>query len=279
MFTAMQERLKASSSEMLAQISNNIVEIVPQIVLAIVVFVIGAVVASIARKAVLHLFDFMGLDKLANKVNVDRGLKAIGIQSSLSKIVGLLVYWLIILMALVLVSDVLKLGTVSEAIGAIVSYIPHLIAGLLILVIGLLIGRFFRDAVSTSLARANIASSAALGFIVQAVIIIFVSLLALKQVGLDVSVITTNIAVILGVLLVTSGLAVALAIRPVLENYFICRQLKCHLHCGDQVECDGVQGEVIEISLTSVVVRQGDHDVIIPARLFFEQRFSKKTHN
>ena len=243
---------------------------------AAAVFVVGIVLAHMARRAVLHLFDFIGLDKLANKVGVDKELRVIGVQSGISKIVGLLVYWLIILMALTLMSEVLKLGTVSEAIGLIVAYIPHLIAGLLILVVGLLVGRFFRDAVSTSLARAGIASSQALGFILQVIIVIFVCLLALRQVGFDVSVITTNIAVILGVLLVSAGVAIALAIRPILENYFICRQLRVHLRVGDRVRCGDIEGEVVSFSLTSVVIRNGDTDTIVTARYFFDKRFSKK---
>lgn len=266
-------------TEMLATTSDKLVEVVPRIVFALVVLMVGAIAAWLARKAVLRLFDFIGLDKLVAKVNIDRALRTLGIHSRVSRIFGFLVYWLIVLFALLLMSEVLELGAVSEAIGSIVAYIPHLIVGLLILVIGLLVGRLLRDIVSTSLARAGIAASNILGFVVQTVIVIFVCLLALRQVGFNVDIITTNIAVILGVLLVSAGLAVAIAVRPVLENYFICRQLKQHLRLGDHVEFDGVKGEVVSLSITSVVVRQGNHDVVIPARQLFEQRFSRSRPN
>jgi hypothetical protein len=276
MFSEMQQRLQESASEMLSATSDKIVEIVPLIALAFIVLIVGAVAAGLARNIVLRVADFIGLDKLAAKVNVDRALRVIGLKSSFSRILGFLVYWLIVLFALLLVSEVLKLGTVSQAIGSIVAYIPDLIGGLLILVIGLLVGRFFRDVVSTSLARAGIAASEALGIIVQAVVIIFVCLLALRQVGFNVDIITTNLAVILGVVLVSVGLATAIAIRPVLENVFVCRQLKQFLRKGDHIDFDGVKGEVKEISLTSVIVHQGSHDVVIPARQLFEQRFLRQ---
>ena len=271
----MQQRLQETATEMLATVSDKLVDIVPQIILALVVLMVGAIVAGFARKATLRLFDFIGLDKLAAKVSIDRAIQTLGIHSSVSKILGFLVYWLIVLFALLLMSEVLELTAVSEAIGLIVAYIPRLIAGLLILVIGLLVGRLLRDIVSTSLARAGIDASDILGFVVQTIIIIFVCLLALRQVGFNVDIITTNIAVILGVLLVSSGLAVAVAIRPVLESYFVCRQLKYHIRQGDHVEFEDVKGEVVDFSLTSVVVHQGNHDVVIPARRLFEQRFSR----
>ena len=279
MFNAMQQRLNESASEMMVTASDQLVEVVPQVILALIILAVGALVAHIAKRIVLHIFDFLGLDKLAAKVNVDKALHAVGIKRSVSRIVGLLVYWLIVLFALLLMSEALELGTiVSEAIGAIVAYIPRLIAGLLILVIGLIVGRFFRDVVSTSLARAGIAASTILGHIVQAIIVIFVCLIALKQVGFDVSVITTNIAVILGVLLISGGLALALAARPVLEEFFISRQLSRHLKRGDVITYEDVEGEVVEFSPTNVVIRSNGEDVVLPVRKLFEGQFSKKTN-
>ena len=264
---------------MIATSSEQLVEIVPKVLLALFVLVVGYIVARVVRKIVLHVFDFFGLDKLACKVNMDKALRSIGIKRNVSGILGFLVFWLILLVALLLMSEALDLGAVSEAIGAIVAYIPHLIAGLLILVIGLLLGRFLRDIVSTSLARTGIAASEILGVIVQVIIVIFVCLLALKQVGFDVSVITTNVSVILGVLLVSIGLAIALAVRPVLENIFACRQLRSSLQVGDQIGFDGVEGEVKSFSLSNVVIQDGNKEIVVPARLLFEQRFSRTSKN
>ena len=279
MFNTMKERLQETTSQMLSTSGEQLVEIVPKVLLALFILVVGYIVARVVKKMVLHIFDFFGLDKLACKVKMDRALRSIGIKRSVSGILGFLVFWLIILIALLLMSEALDLGAVSEAIGAIVAYIPHLIAGLLILVIGLLLGRFFRDIVSTSLARTGIAASEVLGVIVQVVIIIFVCLIALRQVGFDVSEITTNVSVILGVILASIGLAVALSVRPVLENIFACRQLRSGLRVGDSIEFDGVKGEVKSFTLTSVVVEDGKKEIIIPARLLFEKSFSRSTKN
>lgn len=277
MFSDMQQRLSETASSLISQTSEQLVEVVPQIILAVVVLTVSVVVAHVVCKVVKHIFDVLGLDKIANKVNFDRMLAKIGVKRSVSSIFCFLIYWLIILVALLMISDVLNLGAVSDAIGSIVSYIPRIIAGLLILVIGMILGRFFRDVVSTFLARGGIASSELLGAVSQAVIVIFVCLLSLQQVGFDVSVITMNVARILGVALVAGGLAVALAIRPVLENMFACRQIKVHLKLGDVVECDCTKGEVVRFSLTSVVIRDGDDEVVMPAKHLFEKRFSKRT--
>jgi len=262
---------------MITTSGEQFVEIVPKVLLALFVLVVGYIVARVVKKIVLHVFDFFGLDKLACKVNIDKALRSVGIKRNVSGILGLLVFWLIILFALLLMSEALDLGAISEAIGAIVAYIPHLIAGLLILAIGLLLGRFLRDIVSTSLARTGIAASEVLGVIVQVIIIIFVCLLALKQVGFDVSVITTNVSVILGVLLVSVGLAIALAIRPVLENVFACRQLRSGLRIGDSIEFEGTKGEITSFTLTSVVVRDGNKEIIVPSRLLFERQFTRES--
>ena len=276
MFDAMKLRLQESSSAMLSATSEKLVEIVPQIVLALIILVVGIVLARLARKIVRHFADFIGLDKLAAKVNIDRALRSIGLSGSITSVLVLLVYWLLILFFFVLATDALGLESVSDAIGSIVGYIPHLIAALIIVVIGLLVGQFLRDVVSNSLSRAGIAASTVLGYIVQTIIIIFVCVLALGQIGLDVSLITTHMAIVVGVLLVTMGIALAIAARPLLENMLICRQVKQHLKIGDHVHFEGVDGEVVSFSLTSVIIRHGEKDFILPARQLFEQRYERK---
>ncbi len=276
MFTSIQERLGEAYSEMLAGTSEKVVEIFPQLVITVAVLIVGALVAHIAYKLVLKLSDFVGLDKIAAKVNMDHAIKAIGIKSSISRILGILVFWLIILFALMLLSEALEFGAVSDAIGAIVSYIPNIIIGLLLLVVGLVIGRFLRDIVSTSLARVGMTTSVVLGHLVQVVIILFACLLALRQIGFDVSIITTNVAVIVAVVLASVGLAVALGIRPVLEQMFCSRQVRQLVRKGDRVEIDKVEGEVMEVTLTHVLLQTDSGTVLIPAKKFCEQSFAKK---
>ena len=264
-------------AEMLSGTSETLVKIVPQLLLTIVVLIAGFVVAHVAYRLVLKFADVVGLDKLVAKVNVDRALRTVGIRSNLSKILGFLVYWFAILFVLLLLSEILDLGAASDAIGAIVAYIPHLIIGLLLLVIGLLIGRFLRDIVSTSLARAGVTGSMVLGHLVQTLIVLFACLLALRQIGFDVSIIMTNIAVILAVILASAGLAIALGLRPVLEQSFCARQLKHVLKAGDTIEIDGLRGTVLTISFSHVILKTQNGETIIPARRFSEMPFTKHT--
>ncbi len=277
MFQAMKARLQEAFTEMLSGTSDRFIETVPQIVLTVLILIVGVVVAHVAYRIVLKVADFIGLDKLSGKVSIDRALKIVGIRSSISKILGLLVYWLTILFALLLLSEILDFGAASEAIGAIVAYIPHLIIGMLLLVVGLLIGRFFRDVVSTSLARAGVTASAILGHLTQIIIVTFACLLALRQIGFDVSIITTNIAVIFAVVIGSTGLAVALGVRPLLEQGFCGKQMKNILHVGDHVTIDGISGDVITVTLTHVILKTNEGDALIPARFFMEKRFTRRS--
>ncbi|MBT3835034.1 hypothetical protein HOF56_02180 [Candidatus Peribacteria bacterium] len=274
MFSAMKKQLSETTSELLSQTSDKIVEVVPQIILALLVLIVSIIVARIACKLVKHIFDVLGLDKIANKVNVDRMLRMVGIKRSVSSIFCFLIYWLIILAALLLITDILQLGAVSDAIGAIVSYIPHLIVGLFILVIGLILGRFLRDVVSTFCAKAGISYAELLGAVVQVVIVIFVCLIALQQIGFDVSVITMNAARILAILFIAISFAGALAAKPFLENAITCMQLKSHLKIGDHIDCEcDIKGEIVKFLITGVVIKSGDSTVVIPAKKLFENKF------
>ena len=275
----MQDRLREAFTELVSSTSAKFVEIAPQILLTLIVLVAGVIVAHLAYKLVLKLSDVMGLDKLAGKVNIDRALRLIGIRRALSRILGLLVYWFAIFFVLLLLSKTLDLGTASDAIGAIVSYIPNLIIGLFLLVFGLLIGRFLRDIVSSALVRTGVTASTILGHLTQVVIILFACLLALRQIGFDVSIITTNVAIILAVLLATSGLALSMGLRPLLEQAFCSRQLKQLLKVGDHIELNGVSGTVVAITLTHVVLQNAHGDLLVPANDFFAHHFIRQSDN
>ena len=279
MFSAMQDRLREAFTELVSSTSAKFVEIAPQLLFTLIVLVVGVIVAHLSYKLVLKLSDVVGLDKLAGKVNIDRALRLIGIRRTLSRILGLLVYWFAVFFVLLLLSKTLDLGTASDAIGAIVSYIPNLIIGLLLLVFGLLIGRFLRDIVSSALVRTGVTASTILGHLTQVVIILFACLLALRQIGFDVSIITTNVAIILAVLLATSGLALSMGLRPLLEQAFCSRQLKQLLKVGDHIELNGVSGTVVAITLTHVVLQNAHGDLLVPANDFFVHHFIRQSDN
>lgn len=275
MFQALQSRLTEAFQELLTGTMQQFINVLPKMLVTIVILAVGVIIAHLAYKTVLKLSEVIGLDKLAAKVNIDRALKMIGLRMALSKILGLLIEWLIILFTLFLLAEILEFHAASDAVGAIVAYIPRLIIALLLLVLGLLLGRLLKDIVMHALRRTGTAASMTLGVLVQVVTVLFTCLLALRQIGFDVSIFTTNVAIIIAVLLGSAGLATALGLRPLLEQYFFTRYVKTLLRPGDVVRLKDIEGEVITITIAGIVLKNEAGETVLPARELCEGRFTK----
>ena len=131
-----------------------------------------------------------------------------GVKLTLSELLGVLVYWLVLLVIFMIAIDILGLTTVGELINKIVSYIPNVIAAIFIMIIGMFAAAFLANMVTATATNAGITQSRLLGKITQLAIIIFSVLLSLDQMQ-----IAKNIVLLAsGIVLASIGLGLALAI-------------------------------------------------------------------
>ena len=173
---------------------NLAVEILQKVGLAIVVLVITWVLAKGAKWAFAKLVDAVPFFRRATGSGASLG-------ESLGKIVGLLIW----LFGLLIVLTVLGLGSVAGPIDTllnnVMAFIPRLVGAGLIFFIGLMVARIVRDLIVTSLRTldfdkwanrggvdtmtGNTAITSTIGTIVYALIVVFVSILALDALDLE----------------------------------------------------------------------------------------------
>jgi hypothetical protein len=261
-------------TEALERAYAKLVEILPEAVLAILVVVIGLIVAAIVYFLCMRILGFFAIDKLAGKTPLERMLKRAGMKKSISQIISLLVFWMTVLFTLVFASELLRLRQVSTALGVITRYIPQVIAAVLIVILGMLLARFLQTLVHQALKHVEIGYERAIGKAVYMLILVFVLISAMEQLGFDLSFITTNLILIILTCLAILGLGLVVSSRSLLENMLSCQELRSHLTVGDTVEIDGVKGKVKEFTLTSVLLENNGATTVLPARTFFAQNYT-----
>ena len=125
---------------------------VVDLLIALVILILGYVIAKLAERAVVALLQRTGVDdRLARRL--DRGEP---IQPSVERSLGRLTFYLIMLLALIAFFDRLGLAFITQPLNQllaqIVEFIPNLLAAALILLAGYLLARILRGLV-TSLAQ------------------------------------------------------------------------------------------------------------------------------
>ncbi|MBU0458108.1 hypothetical protein KKF03_01515, partial [Patescibacteria group bacterium] len=224
----------------------------------------------------VKVLAFFAVDKLVAKTPLDRMLKGIGITKSASGILGLLIFWLTILLTLIFASEVVHLTQVSNALAVVTGYIPQVIAAFLIIVFGMLLAKFLQTVVVQSLSKTGIGYERSIGRSVQIVVLVFVFLAAIEQLGLNLSFVTTNVLIVVAAILLIVGLSIVLGARTVIENALLCQNIKHQIKVGQKISIGDVSGKVKEFTLAGVVIEMERGDAVVPATMFFKSTYTIK---
>ncbi len=157
---------------------------VPAILLAIVVFIIGWIVASTLGALVTRAVDALGLDKVLKGAGTEQALARAGWKLHIGGVIGWLVKWLIVLGFFTASINLLGLDQVNVFLYQIVAYIPQVIIAILILIAGTVLADFVRKLIRGSAAIARVRSARALGTIAYYAIWILTIITALDKLGI-----------------------------------------------------------------------------------------------
>ena len=180
---------------------------VPQLLAALVLLFIGWILANLARTGVVRLLDILRFDSLAQKTGIEVFLKQGHLDISLGRLIANLAYWVIIFIVIVTVANSLGLHMVAELFNKIVLYIPNLIVAILVLVFGVLVARFINRMVFAYLNNIGVQGALTISTLSEYGVIIFVVFVALEQLEIGTTLLTSAFQIGFGAI----GLAFALA--------------------------------------------------------------------
>lgn len=163
----------------------GIVGFVPNILVAIIIFVVGWIVGVLLGRVVAHAIDALKLDSALKSANVDELLSRAGFRLDSGLFIGALVKWFVIIVFLVATLDVLKLTQVNAFLqNVVLAYLPQVIAAALILLISAVLAQALRKLVIGAAKAAGIDAAGLLGGMAKWAVWIFGILIALSQLGI-----------------------------------------------------------------------------------------------
>jgi len=169
----------------------------PKLALAIGVLIAGWLLAKVAMFAIVKGLRAINFNVLTERAGLDGFLKQGGIQTDTTGILGLLIYWLVILAALIIGFNSMGLTYITGLLGQVVLFVPKVIVALLILAFGAYFARFIGNAVITYCRNVNIQDADVLGKLAQYAIMTFVVLIALDQVNVGGDIVRQSFLIIL----------------------------------------------------------------------------------
>lgn len=194
----------------------GIASFVPTLVVAIIIFAIGWVLAALIEKLVEGLFKTFKIDTALKSAGLEDVIERSGHKLNSGRFVGSLVKWFVIVVFLIASFDILGLTQVNLFLKDVVlSYLPQVIVAVLVLMVSVVIAEAVQKLVMASARAAHVKSAVLLGKISKWAIWIFAILTALFHLGIAPALIQTLFMGVVVAAALATGLAFGLGGKEV----------------------------------------------------------------
>lgn len=248
---------------LIENILGPIISGLPTFLGAIGLLILSFIVAKLIRKAIKVFLEKIKLDKIADKIEEIDIVSKSKIKIVPSAIVAGSVYYLILMLFAIAITDMLHLTTVSYYLTSLINYLPKVFTAFAFLVIGILFSDFIRKAVYTASKSLGISSGKVISTIIFYFLFINVFISALTQAGIDTEFIQSNITMIIGGIVMAFALGYGLASKDVMSSMlagFYNKKFKV----GDEVTIDGVRGKIESLTNLDMTLINAEGRVVVP---------------
>src|SRR3989344_5336984 len=162
----------------------TIISYIPLLLAAIIVFVIGLILANWTKTLVIKLLNLLHISDLLGKRGFKQFLENADITTKFESVVGELIRYLIVLIFAIASINLLGLNTVTQVLNGLLGYLPNIFAAVLILGAGVVLAGFLEKVVKGSLGSVNLKLSRLMAKFTSYLIVIFAALAAISQLGI-----------------------------------------------------------------------------------------------
>jgi hypothetical protein len=197
----------------------GLVQFVPTLVVAVLIFIIGWLVGAGLGRLVAQVIASLKVDHALRVAGVEKVVERAGFTLNSGKFLGELVKWFFIIVFLVASLDVLGLTDVTAFLrGVVLTYIPQVIVAVLILLVAAVLAEAADRVVSGSARAAGLGAAGLLGTLARWAIWVFAVLAALDRLGITPLVQTLFTGVVVALAL-AFGLAFGLGGQAAASRY------------------------------------------------------------
>ncbi len=262
----MQEQIAQSLQNMYQQMIGGVIGAIPGILKGILIFIIGWLLATILSKITYKIIKTAKGDAITEKLHKVDLFKGLGVD--VSTFFSKLVFWLMIMVTAIMASEQFGLASLTQGISAMIGYIPRLISALIFFVIGVLIANFIKEFIKNAMDSMNLSTGRFISNIVFYFIFILVAFASLEQAGINTSALVQNFQLLLAGILFALALGYGLSSRDLFANILGSVYSKGKFSVGQKIKFQDIEGTIIQLDSTSVILQTTDRKVVIPLAKF-----------
>ena len=231
---------------------------IPTLVGALLIVIVGYIVAKILGRVTTVVLKRVRLDSASERVGLKDTLGRADIRASISQILGLIVFWVIMLTFLIPAAETLGLEKVSETIDSLIAYLPNVIGATLIIVIGLVIAHFVRNLVRSAAESIRFEYAEGVAKLANGVLIVIIAGLAIGQLKVEVALLNRVIEIVIIAAAAALTIALGLGSRELAHNLMAGFYAREQFKPGSSLTIGADSGTLEEVGTVNSKVKTSD---------------------
>jgi hypothetical protein len=184
---------------------------IPGLLGAAVLLVLGYLMARLAQRTVARLMRRLRVNKIVRSGGVLPGLEHGTSQVNPARLVSMLAFWVVMFAAMLIAADALGVDSLAQSFSQMVSYIPGVIAAIVVVIVSIVLGDFVEGLIMASVG--SLSGGALLARVGKAGVVLLGVFMALQELGVGAEVVTTAFAMIFGAIALAIALSFGLGNR------------------------------------------------------------------
>ncbi|AUP77705.1 mechanosensitive ion channel family protein [Flavivirga eckloniae] len=265
-------RWKDIAMESLSKMWLEITDIFPNIIGTIIVLLIGWLITKLLVKIIKKALKLAKVNKLDNAINDIEIVEGKKLNFDTVKVVSSFVKWVMYIMLLIMASDIMNLTMISEQISNLLGYLPQLFTALVIFTVGLILANVIKKGLKAFFESMDLSGAKIISQVVFFIILIFVSITALNQAGVNTEIITSNLTMILAAFLLSFALAFGFGAQKVVGEVLKAFYARKTYEIGQVIEFNNIKGEVETIDSITITLKTKEGKIVIPIKDIIESQ-------
>lgn len=236
---------------------------------ALVLLLVGILLAALAGRLVRGALQRAGVDRAAERFGASDALERAGLGRSLGRLLGRAIRIGLTLIVIFASLSLLGLQFLSESLNAAVLFLPNLLIAALLLLAGVVLGALARERVDRLTHQMDL--PVPLGAAVQFAIVAVFAITAAAQLAVSTAILLALLAIVLAAVGATFALAFGLGGREVARELSAGRYLRNTYDAGQTISFGDLRGEIVSIDTAATVLRTGEDETVrVPNNLLLE---------
>ncbi len=202
----------------LKEMASTVGSYIPTLLIGLAILAGGWIVSRFVRKTLTHLLTTIHFDKLAHEVGIARTLRIGGLKHKPAEVFSCIVYTVLMVMTLIMSVKALGFTIADELIGKIFSYVPSVVTGVVVLIIGMLLAKFVSVLVYITAKNTDMPAPETLRDVTKLVIVAYVGIIFLREIGF-LTLFTDHYSLFIGGIIFALALSFGLAGKDVASKY------------------------------------------------------------